>query len=182
MNPLHKALYRYFLNSDSEPDERQERIINAELARCLIYLYWFNFILLLIMIAHDRLEGTFMSTVTIVLLINSAFVGIFTLTNEHCQELRGQEIDITQQSLPQYLEYHKKWAVIFGTYMSALIITLSFEKLAFAVYPPLNAILFIYSYGLLMGASCYRRSKKEALKILAAKQVATTVSEASKEA
>ena len=116
MNPLHKALYRSFLNSDSEPDERQERIINAELARCLIYLYWFNFILLLIMFAHDRLEGIFMSTVTIVLLINFAFVMIFTLTNEHCQELRGQEIDITLQSLPQYLEYHKKWAIIFGAH------------------------------------------------------------------
>ena len=79
MNPLHKALYRSFLNSDSEPDERQERIINAELARCLIYLYWFNSILLLIMMAHNRLEGTFMSPVTIVLLINFSFVGVFTL-------------------------------------------------------------------------------------------------------
>ena len=182
MNPLHKALYRSFLNSDSEPDERQERIINAELARCLIYLYWFNFILLLIMFAHDRLEGVFMSTVTIVLLINFAFVMIFTLTNEHCQELRGQEIDITLQSLPQYLEYHKKWAIIFGAYMSSLIITMNFEKLAFAVYQPLNSILFIYSYGLLMGASYYRRSKKEALKILAAKQAVTTDSETDKEA
>ena len=80
------------------------------------------------------------------------------------------------------MEYHKKRAVIFGTYMSALIITLSFEKLAFAVYSPLNAILFIYSYGLLMGAAYYRRSKKEALKILAAKQAVTTVSETDKEA
>lgn len=182
MNPLHKALYHYFLNTDGEPDERQERIINAELARCLIYLYWFNFTFLLIMIAHDRLGGTFMSTATIVLLINSAFIGIFTLTNKHCQELRGQEIDITPQSLPQYLEYHKKWAIIFSTYMSALIITTSFEKLAFAVYPPLNSILFIYSYGLLIGAAYYRRSKKKALKILAAKQAATTNSEINKEA
>ena len=39
MSPLHKALYRKMLNANCEPDERQERMINAELARCLVWLY-----------------------------------------------------------------------------------------------------------------------------------------------
>lgn len=62
MNPLHKALYRDFFKS--EPDERQERIINTELARCLIYIFLLNSALLILKTAHDRLEGVFMSGMT----------------------------------------------------------------------------------------------------------------------
>ena len=155
MNPLHKALYRHYFNIDSEPDERQERVINGELARCLIYLFWFDWALLLITTAHDRLEGIFMSAMTAVLLINLTFIGVFTLTNENCQELQAQDPDITPENLPQYLQRHKKWAIIFGAYMSLLMVSINFRELAFATYSlPIN-ITFLYSYGLLIGLLVY---------------------------
>ena len=182
MNPLHKALYRSFLNSDSEPDERQERIINAELARCLIYLYWFDIALLLLMVAHDRLEGVFISITTVVLLINIAFIGIFTLTNENCQELQEQKPSITPQNLPQYLVFYKKRAVLSAVFVVISMTALFFDRLALAAYPPLATIAVLFCYGALMGWSAYRHDKKKALKILADKQAATTDSETNKEA
>lgn len=174
MNPLHKALYRHYFNIDSEPDERQERVINGELARCLIYLFWFDWALLLITTAHDRLEGIFMSAMTAVLLINLTFIGVFTLTNENCQELQAQDPDITLENLPQYLQRHKKWAIIFGAYMSLLMASINFRELAFAAYPLSISITFLYGYGLLIGLLVYRHDKKKALRIIAAKQAAAS--------
>ena len=170
MNPLHKALYRDFFKN--EPDERQEGIINAELARCLIYIYWLNFALFILKTAHDRLEGVFMSGMAAILFLNLIFISVFIFTNSASRELQKQKPDITPQNLAQHLAYHQKWAV------SALC----FNSLAFAIYPLPSTILFLYSYGLFLGLTYYRRSKKEALKILADKQAATAESETDKEA
>lgn len=65
MSPLHKALYRKMLNANCEPDERQERMINAELARCLIWLYWISGIMVLLCLFHDKLQGNAISAVTL---------------------------------------------------------------------------------------------------------------------
>ena len=79
MSPLHKALYRDFFKS--ELDEQQERIINAELARCLIYIFWLNSALLILKTAHDRLEGVFMSGMAAILFLNLIFISVFIFTN-----------------------------------------------------------------------------------------------------
>ena len=173
MNPLHKALYRDFFKN--EPDERQEGIINAELARCLIYIYWLNFALFILKTAHDRLEGVFMSGMAAILFLNLIFISVFIFTN-------SAKPDITPQNLAQHLAYHQKWAVLLGVFSVVIISALCFNSLAFAIYPLPSTILFLYSYGLFLGLTYYRRSKKEALKILADKQAATAESETDKEA
>ena len=180
MNPLHKALYRDFFKN--EPDERQEGIINAELARCLISIFWLNSALFILKTAHDRLEGVFMSGMTAILFLNLIFISVFIFTNSASRELQKQKPDITPQNLAQHLAYHQKWAVLLGVFFVVIISALCFNSLAFAIYPLPSTILFLYSYGLFLGLTYYRRSKKEALKILATKQAETAESETDKEA
>ncbi|MFC0035702.1 hypothetical protein [Cardiobacterium valvarum] len=96
MSPLHKALYRDFFKS--EPDERQEGIINAELARCLIYIYWLNFALFILKTAHERLEGVFMSGMAAILFLNLIFISVFIFTNSASRELQKQKPDITRKT------------------------------------------------------------------------------------
>ena len=90
MSPLHKALYRKMLNANCEPDERQERMINAELARCLVWIYWISGIMMLLCFFHDKLQGNAISAVTLTWMFIFLFIAMFTTANRLSWELTRQ--------------------------------------------------------------------------------------------
>ena len=107
MSPLHKALYRKMLNANCEPDERQERMINAELARCLVWIYWISGIMMLLCFFHDKLQGNAVSALTLTWMFIFFFITNFTVVNRLGWELARPE-NISTETLPHYLKQYKK--------------------------------------------------------------------------
>ena len=106
MSPLHKALYRKMLNANCEPDERQERMINAELARCLVWIYWISGIMMLLCLFHDKLQGNAISALTLTWMFIFLFIAMFTTVNRLSWELTRPE-HIRAETLPHYLKQYK---------------------------------------------------------------------------
>ena len=106
MSPLHKALYRKMLNANCEPDERQECMINAELARWLVWIYWISGIMMLLCFFHDKLQGNAISAVTLTWMVIFLFIAMFTTANRLSWELARPE-HIHAETLPHYLKQYK---------------------------------------------------------------------------
>ena len=107
MSPPHKALYRQMINADAEPDERRERMIQGELARCLIWSDWISGIMMLLCLFHDKLQSNAVSAVTLTWMFIFLFIAMFTMANRLSWELTRPE-HIRAETLPHYLKQYKK--------------------------------------------------------------------------
>ena len=120
MSPLHKALYRKMLNANCEPDERQERMINAELARCLVWIYWISGIMMLLCFFHDKSQSNAVSAVTLTWMFIFLFIAMFTTANRLNWELTRPE-HIRAETLPHYLKQYKINIFWDGVFSAALV-------------------------------------------------------------
>ena len=161
MSPLHKALYRKMLNANCEPDERQERMINAELARCLVWIYWISGIMMLLCFFHDKLQTNAVSALTLTWMFIFFFITNFTVVNRLSWELARPE-NISTETLPHYLRQYKKSIFWDGIFMAAWLSILGMN----IIRPIYLSFILCTVYVVLLKIKLYREEKAALLQML----------------
>ena len=131
-------------------DERQQQIVNAQMAKCVRLLYLICWILIAVGQISEWISGKAWFSIMPWFLVAS-FISYFLTSNSQATEIIEGLEELDEQQLPQYLQRRKKTSLLEGVGISVVLSA----SLYWGAHAPIEFAVFgfvilalVISYGL----------------------------------